>query len=181
MQVLPLIARPGEPLNPIFEILTGKRVDALLIQGSKFPDLFWQVGSTPYVGGGFAHFYKYAPVKIEYATDRYTMETKRQMDVLNRRLAGRAFILGDHISIADFAIFPWYGTYALGWYVDVREFLGFHEYPHLVRWAESMESRPAVQRGRRVNRIQKDVPGCIMERHEASDFENALMSVGSQI
>lgn len=136
--------------------------------------LFWQVGSTPYVGGGFAHFYKYAPVKIEYAIDRYTMETKRQMDVLNRRLADRAFILGDHISIADFAIFPWYGTYALGWYVDVRQFLGVHEYPHLVRWAEGMESRPAVQRGRRVNRIQKDVPGCIMERHEASDFEKAL-------
>ena len=113
-------------------------------------------------------------MKIEYAIDRYTMETKRQMDVLNRRLADRAFILGDHISIADFAIFPWYGTYALGWYVDVREFLGVHEYPHLVRWAESMKSRPAVQRGRRVNRIQKDVPGCIMERHEASDFEKAL-------
>jgi GST-like protein len=136
--------------------------------------LFWQVGSTPYVGGGFAHFYKYAPVKIEYAIDRYTMETKRQMDVLNRRLAGRAFILGDHISIADFAIFPWYGTYALGWYVDVREFLSVHEYPNLVRWAESMESRPAVQRGRRVNRVQKDVLGCIMERHDASDFERAL-------
>jgi GSH-dependent disulfide-bond oxidoreductase len=136
--------------------------------------LFWQVGSTPYVGGGFAHFYKYAPAKIEYAIDRYTMETKRQMDVLNRRLAGRDFILGDRISIADFAIFPWYGAYALGWYSDVRQFLGISEYPNLVRWAESVASRPAVQRGLRVNRIQKDVPGCIMERHEASDFEKAL-------
>jgi GST-like protein len=141
--------------------------------------LFWQIGSTPYVGGGFAHFYKYAPVKIEYAIDRYTMETKRQMDVLNQHLAGRSFVLGDEISIADFAIFPWYGTYALGWYVDVRQFLSVHEYPHLVRWAESMESRPAVQRGRRVNRIQNDVPGCIRERHDAGDFEKALKGLGS--
>jgi GSH-dependent disulfide-bond oxidoreductase len=138
--------------------------------------LFWQIGSTPYVGGGFAHFYKYAPLKIEYAIDRYTMETKRQMDVLNRRLADRAFIIGSEISIADFAIFPWYGTYALGWYVDVRRFLSVHEYPNLVRWAKNMESRPAVQRGRRVNRTQNDVPGCILERHDASDFKNALRS-----
>jgi GST-like protein len=135
--------------------------------------LFWQTGSTPYVGGGFAHFYKYAPVKIEYAIDRYTMETKRQMDVLNRRLVDRAFILGDNISIADFAIFPWYGTYVLGWHVDVRQFLSTHEYPHLVRWAKNMEGRPAVQRGRRVNRIQHDVPGCIRERHDATDIEEA--------
>jgi GSH-dependent disulfide-bond oxidoreductase len=134
--------------------------------------LFWQMSSAPYVGGGFAHFYRYAPMRIEYAIDRYTMETKRQMDVLNRHLADRAFMLGDDYSIADIAIFPWYGTYALGWYNDVREFLSTHEYPHLTRWAQVIEARPAVQRGRRVNRTQNDVSGCLRERHDASDFDH---------
>jgi GST-like protein len=139
--------------------------------------LFWQVGSAPYLGGGFAHFYKYAPTKIEYAIDRYAMEVKRQMDVLDRRLTDRQFLLGDNFSIADLAVFPWYGSYALGWYVDLREFLSIHEYRHLTRWAETISDRPAVQRGRRVNRIQADVPGCLVERHDAQDFQNGPFAV----
>jgi GST-like protein len=134
--------------------------------------LFWQVGSAPYVGGGFAHFYRYAPIKIEYAIDRYTMELKRQLHVLERRLTDRPYIMGDDYTIADMACFPWYGTYMLGWYNDVREFLASHEYPNVIRWAESIESRPAVQRGRRVNRTQADVPGTLLERHDARDFDS---------
>jgi len=133
--------------------------------------LFWQVGSAPYVGGGFAHFYRYAPTRIEYAIDRYTMETKRQFDVLDRRLADRPYIVGDDYTIADIAIFPWWGSYALGWYNDVRDFLGTRGYRNVTRWAETIEARPAVQRGRRVNRTQNDVPGCVLERHEASDLD----------
>jgi GST-like protein len=141
--------------------------------------LFWQVGSAPYVGGGFAHFYKYAPVKIEYAIDRFTMELKRQLDVLNRRLADRAFIMGDDYTIADMAIFPWYGTYVLGWHSDNREFLSTHEYPNVERWAKSIEARPAVQRGRRINRSQaSDLPGALLERHDADDLEE-FVNVGS--
>ena len=134
--------------------------------------LFWQVGSAPYVGGGFAHFYRYAPTKIEYAIDRYTMELKRQLHVLEQRLADRQFVMGDDYTIADIACFPWYGTYVLGWYNDVREFLAVHEYPNVIRWAESIERRPAVQRGRRVNRTQADVPGTLVERHDAGDFDS---------
>jgi GSH-dependent disulfide-bond oxidoreductase len=133
--------------------------------------LFWQVGSTPYLGGGFYHFYKYAPVKSEYAIDRFTMETKRQLDVLDRRLADRTYILGDGYTIADIAIFPWYGNVLLGKLQDVFEFLGAHEYRHARRWAEMMSSRPALQRGLRVNRGQADIAGAITERHDASDFE----------
>jgi GST-like protein len=133
--------------------------------------LFWQMGSAPYLGGGFAHFYRYAPTKIEYAIDRYAMEVKRQLDVLDRHLVDRAFFLGTDYSIADIAIFPWYGALALGWVNDVREFLSTHEYSNLLRWAELMANRPAVQRGRLVNRTQNDWPGSLRERHDACDFE----------
>jgi GST-like protein len=133
--------------------------------------LIWQMGSAPYLGGGFAHFYRYAPVKIEYAIDCYTMEVKRQLDVLNRRLADRIFISGNEYTIADIAIFPWYGALVLGWANDVREFLSTHEYPNVERWAAAIAKRPAVQRGRLVNRKQNDWPGSLQERHDASDFD----------
>jgi GSH-dependent disulfide-bond oxidoreductase len=133
--------------------------------------LFWQMGSAPYLGGGFAHFYRYAPVKIEYAIDRYTMEVKRQLDVLNRRLADRPFIASNDYTIADVAIFPWYGALVLGWANDVREFLSTHEYANVERWAAVIADRPAVQRGRLVNRKQNDWPGSLQERHDASDFD----------
>ncbi len=134
--------------------------------------LFWQMGSAPYLGGGFAHFYRYAPLKIEYAIDRYTMEVKRQLDVLDRRLADRPFISGDAYTIADISIFPWYGALVLGWGNDVREFLSTHEYPNVERWATEIADRPAVQRGRLVNRKQNDWPGSLQERHDASDFRS---------
>ncbi|KJZ64399.1 glutathione-dependent disulfide-bond oxidoreductase [Pseudomonas fluorescens] len=123
--------------------------------------LFWQVGSTPYLPGGLAHFYKYAPVKIEYAINRYAMEVKRQLDVLNQRLEGRTFILGEDYSIADIAIFPWYGGVFLDWGYGHAEFLNNSEYPNVERWAKAIEQRPAVQRGIRVNRTSDDVPGLI--------------------
>ena len=133
--------------------------------------LFWQMGSAPYLGGGFAHFYRYAPVKLEYPIDRYAMEVKRQLDVLDRRLADRPFVAGDGYTIADIAIFPWYGALVLGWGNDVTEFLSTHEYRHVRRWADALSERPAVRRGRLVNRTQGDWPGALRERHDAADFE----------
>jgi len=133
--------------------------------------LFWQVGSTPYLPGGLAHFYKYAPVKIEYAINRYAMEVKRQLDVLNQRLEGRTFILGEDYSIADIAIFPWYGGIFLDWGYGLAEFLNSAEYPNVERWAKAIEQRPAVQRGIRVNRTSDDVPGLIRERHSKEDLD----------
>jgi GST-like protein len=133
--------------------------------------LFWQMGSAPFVGGGFGHFYAYAPVKIEYAIDRYAMETKRQLDVLDRRLAHSEYVAGDEYTIADMAIFPWYGGMALGWLYDAGEFLGVHEYTHLRRWANQLLARPAVQRGRIVNRTTGPASEQLRERHEASDFD----------
>jgi GST-like protein len=138
--------------------------------------LFWQMGSTPYLGGGFAHFYRHAPVRLEYPIDRYAMEVKRQLDVLNRRLDGRRFLIGDDYTIADIAIFPWYGTLVLGWANDVREFLSTQEYPHVERWAGEIAQRPAVQRGRLVNRTQPGWPGGIRERHSHSDFPEVVNS-----
>lgn len=132
--------------------------------------LFWQMGSAPYLGGGFAHFYRYAPVKLEYPIDRYAMEVKRQLDVLDGWLADRQFMCGDEYTIADVAIFCWYGTLVLGWTNDVREFLSTHEHKNVVRWAEDIAARPATRRGRLVNRIQKDWPGSLDERHDAGDF-----------
>jgi GST-like protein len=132
--------------------------------------LFWQMGSAPYLGGGFGHFYVYAPVKIEYAIDRFTMEAKRQLDVLDKRLADHAYLAGDDYTIADIAVWPWYGQVVLGTVYDATEFLQVHEYPHLLRWARQIAARPAVQRGRMVNRVFGDPASQLHERHEADDF-----------
>ncbi|MFT9424309.1 glutathione-dependent disulfide-bond oxidoreductase [Acetobacter syzygii] len=132
--------------------------------------LFWQMGSAPYVGGGFGHFYAYAPQKIEYAIDRFAMETKRQLDVLNRRLAETPYIAGDDYTIADMAIFPWYGWLVEGWLYNAAEFLSVADYPHVQRWARDLLARPAVQRGRMVNRTFGDPATQLHERHDASDF-----------
>src|ERR1700760_829386 len=132
--------------------------------------LFWQMGSAPYLGGGFGHFYAYAPIKIEYAIDRFAMETKRQLDVLDRHLAGHEFFAGDEYSIADMAIWPWYGALAKGMVYNAGEFLQVQDYKNLQRWADLIGDRPAVQRGRMVNRVSGDPSGQLRERHEASDF-----------
>jgi GSH-dependent disulfide-bond oxidoreductase len=133
--------------------------------------LFWQMGSTPYMGGGFGHFYMYAPVKIEYAINRYTIEVKRQMDVLNRRLELSEYLAGDSFTIADMAVWPWYYMLVQGKMYDAGEYLQVHEYPHLRRWADMIELRPAVIRGRMVNCIYGDPARQLHERHDASDFE----------
>jgi GST-like protein len=134
--------------------------------------LFWQMASAPYLGGGFGHFYAYAPVKIEYAIDRFSMEVKRQLDVLDRRLGESAFLSGTDYSIADIATWPWYGALVLGnAYGDSAEFLSVHEYKHVLRWAETIAERPAVKRGRMVNRVNGDPTEQLRERHDASDFE----------
>jgi GST-like protein len=132
--------------------------------------LMWQMGSAPYLGGGFGHFYAYAPTKIEYAIDRFAMEVKRELDVLNRRLADHRFIAGDDYTIADMAIWPWYGSLAKGERYDSGEFLQVHEYTHVIRWADEIEARPAVQRGRMVNRVIGPPNTQLHERHDASDF-----------
>jgi GST-like protein len=132
--------------------------------------LFWQMGSAPYVGGGFGHFYAYAPTKIEYAIDRFAMEAKRQLDVLDRRLADHEYIAGSSYTIADIAIFPWYGGLAKGWAYSAAEFLSVQDYKHVQRWADRVLERPAVQRGRMVNRTFGELSTQLHERHEASDF-----------
>jgi len=133
--------------------------------------LFWQMGSAPYVGGGFGHFYAYAPVKIEYAIDRFTMEAKRQLDVLDRRLAEQPFLAGDTYTIADIAVFPWYAGLIKGWVYDAATFLSAHEYRNLHRWADAIAARPAVKRGLMVNRLRGDPSQQLHERHDASDFD----------
>jgi GST-like protein len=133
--------------------------------------LFWQMGSAPFVGGGFGHFYAYAPVKIEYAIDRYAMETKRQMDVLNRHLADHRYMAGDDYTIADMAIWPWYGAMAKGQLYEAGEFLQVHEYTHVIRWADEIAQRPGARRGRMVNRTWGEASSQLHERHDASDFE----------
>ena len=133
--------------------------------------LFWQMGSAPYLGGGFGHFYAYAPSKIEYAIDRFAMETKRQLDVLNRRLADSAYLGGDDYTIADIAVWPWYGALAKGLLYEAGEFLQVQEYTHVQRWTEQIAARPAVQRGRMVNRAWGEPASQLHERHEASDFD----------
>ena len=132
--------------------------------------LMWQMGSAPYLGGGFGHFYAYAPFKIEYAIDRFAMEVKRELDVLNRRLADHRFIGGDNYTIADMAIWPWYGSLAKGERYDSGEFLQVHEYTHVIRWADEIEARSAVKRGRMVNRVMGPLETQLHERHDASDF-----------
>ncbi|KIC35472.1 glutathione-dependent disulfide-bond oxidoreductase [Leisingera sp. ANG-M7] len=134
--------------------------------------LFWQMGSAPYLGGGFGHFYAYAPEKFQYPIDRFTMETKRQLDVLDRQLAEREFIAGEEYTIADIAIWPWYGQLVLGRnYGDAAEFLDAASYTNVVRWAKAIDARPAVQRGRMVNRTSGDPATQLHERHDASDFD----------
>ncbi len=139
-----------------------------------FSWLFWQVGSAPYLGGGFGHFYAYAPEKIEYAIDRFAMEVKRQLDVLDRRLAESEFVAGAAYTIADMAIFPWYGELAKGSLYGAAEFLSVQDYRNVQRWADVILQRPAVKRGRMVNRISGNPSGQLRERHDASDFEKVL-------
>ncbi len=134
--------------------------------------LFWQMGSAPFLGGGFGHFFAYAPTKQEYPINRYAMETKRQLDVLNRRLTESEFIAGSDYTIADIAIWPWYGQLALGKsYPDAHTFLAVHDYEHVHRWAKEVAERPAVKRGRIVNKTNGEPTEQLRERHDASDFE----------
>ncbi|KYQ82812.1 glutathione-dependent disulfide-bond oxidoreductase [Acinetobacter sp. NRRL B-65365] len=133
--------------------------------------LFWQMGSAPYIGGGLGHFYAYAPVKIEYAINRFAMETKRLLDVLDQHLAKHEYLAGHEYSIADIAAFPWYGSVVKGWVYNADEFLSVDQYQHVQRWADAILARPAVQRGRMVNRTFGDLASQLHERHDASDFE----------
>ncbi|GKW15637.1 glutathione-dependent disulfide-bond oxidoreductase [Pectobacterium actinidiae] len=133
--------------------------------------LFWQMGSAPYVGGGFGHFYAYAPEKFEYPINRFTMETKRQLDVLNRRLAESRYLAGDSYTIADIAVWPWYGGLVQNALYSAGEFLSVHEYTHVIRWADEIAARPAVIRGRKVNRTWGEESEQVAERHQASDLD----------
>lgn len=133
--------------------------------------LFWQMGSAPYLGGGFGHFYAYAPSKMEYPINRFTMEVKRQLDVLDRRLADNRYLCGDEYTIADIANFPWYGALVLGHLYEAAEFLDVTSYENVTRWAKEISQRPAVKRGIMVNRTWGDEKGQLHERHDASDFE----------
>ena len=133
--------------------------------------LFWQMGSAPFVGGGFGHFYAYAPEKLEYPINRYAMEAKRQLDVLDRQLAANRFVAGEEYTIADMAIWPWYGGLVLGELYDAAEFLSVHEYKNVRRWAEEVGARPAVIRGRKVNRVRGKPEEQVPERHDAADLD----------
>jgi GST-like protein len=133
--------------------------------------LFWQMGSAPYLGGGFGHFYAYAPTKIEYAIDRFAMEVKRQLDVLDRHLADSEYLAGAEYSIADMAVWPWYGALAKGLLYEAGKFLSVQDYKHVQRWTEQIAARPAVRRGRMVNRISGAPASQLHERHDASDFD----------
>lgn len=170
-----------EPL-PVFEsgsilLYLAEKFDALIPQDFRqrtacLSWLFWQMGSAPFLGGGFGHFYVYAPLKIEYAINRFAMETKRQLDVLDQHLANNTFICGDEYSIADIAIWPWYGGLALGRLYDAAEFLDVTSYKHVQRWAQSIAARDAVKRGCMVNRIWGELDEQLHERHDASDFDH---------
>ena len=133
--------------------------------------LFWQMGSAPFLGGGFGHFYAYAPIKIEYAINRYAMEVKRQLDVLDRRLAESPYLAGDEYTIADMAVWPWYGTLVKGQLYEAGEFLQVQEYTHVLRWTNQIAQRPAVRRGRMVNRVVGEPSSQLHERHDAGDFD----------
>ena len=145
---------------------TGKRARAECLSW-----LFWQAGSAPYVGGGFGHFYAYAPTRIEYAIDRFAMEAKRQLDVLDRRLETNEYIAGSDYTIADIAVWPWYAGLTKGWLYQAAEFLQAQEYRNVKRWVDAIGERPAVQRGRMVNRVTGELSSQLHERHDASDFE----------
>lgn len=133
--------------------------------------LFWQMGAAPFLGGGFGHFYAYAPQKWEYPIDRYAMEAKRQLDVLDRRLAETEYLAGDQYTIADMAVWPWYGAMVKGILYEAGEFLSVHEYKNVIRWTDQIAARPAVKRGRMVNRTWGDPASQLFERHDASDFD----------
>ena len=133
--------------------------------------LFWQMGSAPFLGGGFGHFYAYAPQKFEYPINRYAMEVKRQLDVLDRQLAEHRFLAGDAYTIADMAVWPWYGTLVKGQLYEAGEFLSVHDYKNVLRWTDEIAKRPAVQRGRKVNRTWGEPSSQLHERHDSSDFD----------
>ncbi len=133
--------------------------------------LFWQMGSAPFLGGGFGHFYAYAPAKFEYPINRYAMEVKRQLDVLDRHLAEHHYLAGDDYTIADMAVWPWYGNLVKGLAYGAGEFLSVHEYKNVLRWTDEIALRPAVQRGRMVNRVMGEPSSQLHERHDASDFD----------
>jgi GSH-dependent disulfide-bond oxidoreductase len=139
--------------------------------------LFWQMGSAPYLGGGLGHFYAYAPFKIEYAIDRFAMEVKRQLDVLDKRLADNRYLGGDEYTIADMAVFPWYGGLVKGWLYGAAEFLNVPEYENVQRWTDMILERPAVKRGRMVNRVQGEPSSQLHERHDAGDFETKTQDI----
>ncbi len=176
-----MVDRSEEPSVRVFEsgailLYLAEKFDQLLPSATAARTevlswLFWQMGSAPYVGGGFGHFYSYAPVKFEYPIDRFTMEVKRQLDVLDRRLKDNAYVGGDSYSIADIAIWPWYGGLVRNTMYDAAEFLEAESYTNVVRWAETVAERPAVQRGRMVNRSWGPLEGQLRERHDASDFD----------
>ncbi|MEM9377191.1 MAG: glutathione-dependent disulfide-bond oxidoreductase [Pseudomonadota bacterium] len=170
-----------DPVTRIFEsgsilVYLAEKFDAFIPQDHKGRTetmnwLFWQMGSAPYLGGGFGHFYAYAPTKMEYPINRFAMEVKRQLDVLDRHLAESEYMAGSEYSIADMAIMPWYGALAKGLLYESKEFLAVHEYTHVNRWTDMLMERPAVQRGRMVNRPFGDPASQLHERHDASDFE----------
>jgi GST-like protein len=141
--------------------------------------LFWQMGSAPFLGGGFGHFYAYAPTKIEYAIDRYAMEVKRQLDVLDRRLAESPYLAGDEYTIADMAVWPWYGTLVKGQLYEAGEFLQVQTYTHVLRWTNQIAQRPAAKRGRMVNRTMGEPSSQLHERHDASDFNTKTQDLTS--
>src|SRR5271163_709455 len=154
----------AEKFGALLPTETGPRAECLSW-------LFWQMGSAPYLGGGFGHFYAYAPPKIEYAIDRFAMEVKRQLDVLDRRLAESRYVAGDDYTIADIANWPWYGLMAKGLAYDAGEFLAVQDYKNVQRWTDLVTERPAVKRGRMVNRVRGEPSSQLHERHDASDFE----------
>ena len=176
-----LLDKSGETPIRVFEsgailLYLAEKFGALLpteprVRAECLSWLFWQMGSAPLLGGGFGHFYAYAPTKIEYAIDRYAMEVKRQLDVLDRHLATHTFMAGDEYSIADIAVWPWYGGLVRGVIYDAGEFLQVQDYKHVVRWAKMIGERPAVQRGRRVNRVWGEASDQVPERHEAADLD----------
>lgn len=175
-----LLDRSGPVPVRVFEsgailLYLAEKFGAFLPQGAARAEclswLFWQMGSAPYLGGGFGHFYAYAPSKIEYAIDRFAMETKRQLDVLDRRLGESEYIAGPEFTIADIAIWPWYGQLARGLLYGAGEFLAVQDYKNVQRWTDQIAARPAVKRGRMVNRVTGDPASQLHERHDASDFD----------
>jgi GST-like protein len=176
-----LMDRSGPTPIRVFEsgailLYLAEKFDAFLPKGPAaraecFSWLFWQMGAAPYLGGGFGHFYAYAPEKIEYAINRFAMEVKRQLDVLDRRLAESEYVAGSAYTIADMAILPWYGGLAKGWQYGAGAFLSVQDYKNVQRWADMLLARPTVKRGRMVNRFDGDPSGQLHERHDAADFE----------